>query len=318
MIDAKMKSAIQDKQREIQIKSQKEFGSVFRVLVLAMGLVNLCAAASLVLSMGLIGPFKLPVTVQTLFPSYAVGGVQERLVMYFFILCGACRIVSGLGIVFGGSRTMDRIAASSFLVELLMYVVEGGFFESTEYDLVETPLIVALMGAILTIAGTLFEFDSDSLYKNLETTSTTNSLFRGAMIVNGLADLVALGAVPLLTATKLIPDVGFPPIVQTIFPSFAVGGVEERFVLYFFILCGFIRIGAGLGLFFGTTRTVDFVAMVSYGVELLMAAGEAIFFKTDNLSIPVVAATAGMTVALLLGSFQAYGCDNLYSKAKKE
>merc|ERR1711865_561503 len=199
-----------------------------------------------------------------------------------------------------------------------MGVLEAEVFQHPHArDHVTAAIILSILGAVGVFFGVSFMYESDKLYAKIDMKNEkTNSYFRYLLIINGLLiDILALGLIPLIAATKIgMPAMAIPGLtVQDLFPSFALGGIEERLVLYCFLGCGVCRLFAGLGMQYGNVRVVDFVAMLSYGVELAMVLIESQVFKTTTFG-----AVLGAVAILLRGQLQAYTCDALSKKAKVE
>lgn len=327
----KRRNRIVEKGMQIQDDSRKHFVWLFRIGLIANGLVDifLLGIFPLLAAVKYMPQVDVGITVQTLFPAFMEGGLVERLACYGFIACGGSRLISGLALINGRSKVADAVAAGTYATELLMLLLESELFKTTPPT---NPVLAGIVICILTTAFLILGTQlRDSLadeqrFKQLDMKNeTTNSLLRYWMIFNGLViDIFMLGLIPLLASTQLLP-VGvkraavLPLTVQSIFPSFVVGGLEERLCLYCFIACGCCRFGAGMGKFFGCNRSADIVAMFSYAVEVLMVLMEFVVFKTTtfDLVLPALVICPACISALLIGQLQTYTLDGLY-KNKNE
>jgi hypothetical protein len=318
-------AVIQKRATSIHEENRKAFGFLFRVYLMGNGLLDLFILGifPLLVSVKLMPPVNVGFTVQTIFPAFVEGGLMERLMCYGFIACGASRLVSGLALFNGQSKTADCIAAGTYVAELLMLLLESELFKTTPPS---DPVVAGIVLCILTAGGLVFGTQlrsaDDELYEKLDFKSEqTSSLLRYWMIFNGLViDIFMMGLIPLMAAARLIPTIALPLTVQSVFPSFVVSGLEERLCLYAFIVCGCCRLGAGMGKFVGCSRSADIVAMISYCVEILMVLMESTVFNSTPFAavLPALIICPACVAALLLGQLQAYTCDGLYKKAKAD
>lgn len=312
--------------RKEHLKIRGQMGFIFRLWLMINGALYLfpMGLCPLLSAMKLFDPVAFPLTIQTLFPAFVEDGVLARMAAYGFVVFGLARLAAGLAPFYGASRSVDAAAIATYGVELLMVVLETEVFMTSRPT---DPLTAVIVLNMLTIAGifvgTRFPYPTDEKYSKLDMKSeNANPILRYWLIINGLlVDMLFLGLIPLYQTMNIGPALPFslPLTVQDIWPSFVVGRLQERMVMYAFLGCGCCRLTAGLGKFYGNVRVVDVVAMLSYGAELLMVTSEAMFFESTKFEavIPAIGITSLCIASLFLGQFQGYTCDGLNAAKPK-